>query len=278
MNRRQFLYSSTSLIAGTANAGYLKGRVRLAVKYHMIEEPALTLTEKFAMLREIGFDGTELKTDEKVDYGEVERAIDESGLPAHGIINAGKQEILPALELARRLRSESVLSFAQTQPDLTYDENFAFWQGLIRAALPTAERHGIPICMENVKASFLNRAEEMARFIDSFDSPWVRSYFDLGNTITWSEQPAEHWAKTLGTRIEKLDIKDRGHPVFGETRLKKEGVEGSNGGEVHWERVREQLEKIEFTGWATAEVPGGDRSRLTKMRAWMDDVLDSSGA
>lgn len=277
MNRRQFLIGSTGLVASSGIAGYLEGRIRLAVKYHMINEPTLTVVDKFALLREIGFDGTELKTDEKVDHTEIERAIGETGVPVHGIVNAGNQEIIPALELAHRLKCESVLSFAQTQPDLSYEENFAFWQDLVRKALPTAEQHGIPICIENVRASFLDQAEEMARFIDSLDSPMVRSYFDLGNTITWSEQPAEDWARILGKRVQKLDIKDRGHPEFGEAKLKREGVVGSNEGEVHWERVRTLLEGNEFSGWATAEVPGGDRTRLARMKAWMEDVLDLNG-
>ena len=114
----------------------------------------------------------------------------------------------------------------------------------------------------------------MSRFIDSFDSELVHSYFDLGNTITWTEQPAQHWAKVLGNRIYKLDIKDRGHPEFGEPERKKPGAIGTNGGEVHWSDVRTELEKIGFSGWATAEVPGGDRNRMAGIARWMRDVLD----
>ena len=274
VNRRQFLFTSATLAAGPLAAGYLSGRVSLAVKYHMIEKPTLSVVEKFRLLQEIGFDGTELKSDEKIDHAEVEKAIESTGLPVHGIVNAGKPEIIPALELAKQFGCSSVLTFAQTDPKKDYDQNFTEWQGRIRKALPYAERFGIPLCVENVRASFLNRAEAMARFIDSFDSPLVKSYFDLGNTITWSEQPAEHWAKTLGSRIGKLDIKDRGHTEFGEVKTKREGVIGTNGGEVHWERVRKHLETIEFSGWATAEVAGGDRTRLLRMKEWMEDVLD----
>ncbi|MDF1824334.1 MAG: sugar phosphate isomerase/epimerase [Verrucomicrobiales bacterium] len=274
LNRRQFLFTTAVLASPPLTAGYLNKRVKLAVKYQMIEEPTLSVVEKFKLLQEIGFDGTELQADEKIDPAEIEKAIERTGIPVHGIVNAGKPDIIPALELANRLGCSSVLTFAQTDPKKTYAQNFADWQGRIRKALPYAEKSGIPLCVENVRASFLNRAEEMARFIDSFDSPMVKSYFDLGNTITWSEQSAGHWAKTLGSRIGKLDIKDRGHAEFGDKKKAREGVMGTNGGEVHWERVREHLKEIEFSGWATAEVAGGDRVRLTRMREWMRDVLD----
>ena len=276
IDRRKFLAGFGGMSGSLAFAGPLDGKIRLAVKYHMIQEPELNVSEKFSMLREIGFDGTELKADEEVDHAEVLDAIQATGVPVHGIVNAGEPEIVPAVELANKLGSESVLSFAREFPDLGYEENFRLWQGHVREALPLAEKHGIVICIENVRATFLKEAEEMARYIDSFDSPFVKSYFDLGNTITWTEQPAEHWAAVLGERIHKLDIKDRGHAEFGEAKTAREGAIGTNGGEVHWERVRAELAKVDFSGWATAEVPGGDRGRLARMRGWMRDVLDLS--
>lgn len=262
------------MLGASAFAGPFDGKIKLAVKYHMIQEPKMSIAEKFAMLREIGFDGTELKTDEDVEHDEVLAAIESTGIPVHGIVNAGEPEIVPALELAHKLGSETVLSFAREFTDLSYEENFKRWQGYVREALPLAEEHGIVICIENVRATFLKEAEEMARYIDSFDSPYVKSYFDLGNTITWTEQSAEHWAKVLGKRIHKLDIKDRGHAEFGDPKTAREGAVGTDGGEVHWEKVRAELAKVDFSGWATAEVAGGGREHLVRMRGWMMDVLN----
>ena len=146
---------------------------------------------------------------------------------------------------------------------------------LMRAAIPLAEKEGVRLCVENVRATFLKTAEGMSKFIDSFGSPMVHSYFDLGNTITWTEQLAEHWAEVLGKRVYKLDIKDRGHPEFGDAKLKRAGIEGgTNGGEVNWAAVRKILAANDFSGWATAEVAGGDRKRLAGIAGWMRDVLD----
>ncbi len=275
-DRRHFLAATAGslLCPDLSYAGPLSGKIKIGVKYHMIIEPKLTVAEKFTMLKEVGLEGSEIKTDEKIDHTEVEKAIESTGVPVHGIVNAGKPEIIPAIEMARRFNCESVLIFAAEDPKISYDKNFALWQERVRTALPMAEKHGVHLCVENVRATFLKTAEGMARFLDSFDSPFIHSYFDLGNTITWTEQPAEHWAKILGKRIYKLDIKDRGHPEFGEAKLKREGAVGTDGGEVHWERVRKHLVDNSFSGWATAEVKGGDRKRLAGIAGWMRDVLD----
>lgn len=282
-DRRQFLKSSAGLAAlGSipflplaAKPGPLSGKIKIAVKYHMIAEPDLSIAEKFRMLKEVGFDGVELKTENSTEANAFSQAIEETGLPVHGVIHSSKPDIASAVRFASRLGADSVLVLASEDPKISYDGNFRQWQGRVREALPVAEKSGVYLCIENVRATFLKTGEEMARFIDSFDSLFVRSYFDLGNTITWTEQSAEHWAKALGSRIYKLDIKDRGHPEFGDARQKRAGITtGTDGGEVNWLSVREELDRVSFSGWATAEVAGGNRKRLAGIAGWMRDVLD----
>ncbi len=53
---------------------------------------------------------------------------------------------------------------------------------------------------------FLLSPLEFARYIDEFDSPWVRAYFDIGN-VAISGYPQD-WIRTLGPRIVKLHVKD----------------------------------------------------------------------
>ena len=69
-----------------AGPGPLAGKIRIAVKYQMIAEPKLGVVEKFRLLKDIGFDGTELKTDDPVDTEEIVKAIEETGLPVHGVM------------------------------------------------------------------------------------------------------------------------------------------------------------------------------------------------
>ena len=43
-------------------------------------------------------------------------------------------------------------------------------------------------------------------------------------------------------------------------------------GDIDWARVREELKKIGFNDWATAEVRGGDRQRLAEISGEMGRV------
>ena len=45
-----------------------------------------------------------------------------------------------------------------------------------------------------------------ARYVDEFDSPYIRAYFDVGN-VAINGYPQD-WIRTLGPRIVKLHIKD----------------------------------------------------------------------
>lgn len=80
-------------------------------------------------------------------------------------------------------------------------------------------------------------------------------------------QPAE-WIRVLGTRIRKLDVKDR---VKGSRELAPIGD-----GAVDWSAVRNALKEVGYRGWAAAEVGGGDRERLADVLARMDHVLGKS--
>ncbi len=277
MDRRKFLQIGAagcvaSVPTTVAWSGSLAGRIKKAVKFHMIEVD-FSVLDKLKLLSDVGFDGVEVRTADKVDRREVAKAIEATGVPVHGIINSSNPNIREAIELARFYGGTSVLIVAAEDPKRTYEENFHHWQQLIRSAVPHAEKHRIRLLVENVRATFLKTAEGMARFIDQCDSPMVGSYFDVGNTITWTKQVPEHWARVLGKRIGKLDIKDRGHTVFGDPKLGSKTAIGTDGGEVHWETVRNELAKLNFSGWATAEVRGGDRERLAGMAKWMDQVL-----
>ena len=138
MTRRSALSSAVFGFPLFAGAGPLTGRIKIAVKYQMILEPEMTVMEKFRMLREVGIDGAEVRTNEPVDISELERAIGDTGIPVHGIINASEPELLPALKLAKQLGCDSVLTWAKEDPKLSYDDNFKAWQGHVAKAVSVA--------------------------------------------------------------------------------------------------------------------------------------------
>ncbi len=249
-----------------------KGKIKLAVKYSMIRD-SVSVQAKFETLKAAGFQGVEITMGQRHELKEIIRAIDTTGVVVHGVVHGSSDEYEEPLNLCNSVGGDAVLVVARLKPELSYDENFKLAQGYLRKAIPRAEKLGVRLLVENVRNSFLKKAEEMARFIDELKSPAVGAYFDTGNAITWTEQTAEHWVRVLGHRIAKLDIKDRGHERFGDPKKRSPDAVGTDDGEVHWKNVRKELERIKFAGWATAETKGGDESRLKGMARWMRDVL-----
>lgn len=278
MDRRRFLQIGVAACAASvpvkvARSGPLAGRIKKAVTFHMIREN-LGVLDKFKLLSDVGFDGVEVHMARNLDRREVAKAIEATGIAVHGVMNSSRPNIREAIELANFYGDTSVLIVAGEDPKQTYDENFRHWRRLIRSAVPHAEKHQIRLLVENVRLTFLKTAEGMARFVDQCDSPMVGAYFDVGNALTWTKQPPEHWVRVLGKRIGKLHIKDRGHAEFGDPELKSETAIGTDGGEIHWVNVRNELAKLNFSGWATAEIRGGgNRKRLAGIAKWMDQVL-----
>lgn len=275
LSRRDF---AASLAAGalftslpTARAGEFTGRIRKAVKYHMVMED-LTVLDKFKLLKDLGFDGTEIRTRDKADRKEVAKAIEKTGLPVHGVVNSDNPDITSAIELAKYYGGDSVLVVARYDKKQPLMESWKSTQATIRKALPAAERHGVRVLVENVWAGFLISALDAERYIDEIDNPWFGSYFDVGNNVRWGVP--QHWIEVLGRRIHKLDIKE-----WDDRRHQQEGLRAGFGSElgegtIDWGGVRAELKKLGYRGWATAEVKGGDRARLADIAARMDRVLD----
>ncbi len=277
LDRRAFLRTTAGIAAGVSagasvgDAGEFTGKIKKAVKYHMVTDD-LSIRDKFQMLKDLGFDGVELRTRDKFDRAEALRASESTGLPIHGVINSDDPDIKSAIELSKYFGGTSVLVVVPTDPEGSYLANYKQRQEIIRRAIPDAEKHGIKILIENVWASFLIEPMSMARFIDELDSPLVGAYFDVGNNIRWGY--AEHWIEVLGKRIGKLDIKEFDRKLQNEKGLRS-GFDVEIGeGSIDWPRVREELKKIGYTGWATAEVKGGGRDRLADIASRMDNVLD----
>lgn len=275
-DRRHFLtsaaaFTATAAISSAANTGEFTGKIKKAVKYHMVLGD-LSVRDKFKMLKELGYDGVEIRTADKVDRAEAVKASEATGLPIHGVINSSDPDIRSAIELANYFGGDSVLVVVPTDANGSYLANYKERQDVIRRAIPVAEKHNVKILIENVWASFLIEPLIMARFVDELDSPMVGVYFDVGNNIRWGY--AGHWIEVLGKRIGKLDIKEYDRKLQNSEGLRAGFNTEIGDGSVDWKRVREELTKIGYTGWATAEVKGGGRERLADIAHRMNNVLD----
>ena len=248
--------------------------IKKAVKYHMIQDDALSVLEKFQLLVDLGFDGVEIRTRDKANDNrdEVLAARDETGLPIHGIVNSNSPDIRSAIDLSKLYGGTSVLVVAgRVNEEKPYDENYREWSALLKENAPYAEDQGIDLLVENVWNNFLFSPLEMARFIDEIDSPAIGVYFDLGNVVRfgWPDQ----WIRILGPRIVKLDIKEYSRELqLNEGLYKGFNVEIGDG-DVNYPACRDALAEIGFEGWATAEVKGGGRERLAEIARRMDDAL-----
>jgi len=123
-----------------------------------------------------------------------------------------------------------------------------------------AEQLGIVIAVENVWNKFLLSPLEFARYVDEFDSPWLRAYFDIGNVILFGY--SQDW---LDKRIVKIHLKD----------FKRKGYQWTNllEGDVNWKQVRLALEEIGYDGFLTPELSGGDKAYLTDLSERIDRIL-----
>ncbi|QDU51994.1 sugar phosphate isomerase/epimerase family protein [Gimesia panareensis] len=260
-------------LAGEEKTAGKQGRIKKAVKYQMITEK-IPVMDKFKMLKDLGFEGTEIHYRTKVDPKEVRKAIDATGVQVHGFLNSSRDELKDSIDQVKYYGGTSVLVVAgRVDQNNPYDVVYQQQQAKLRKHLPYAEKQGIKLLVENVWNNFLLSPLEMARFIDELDSPAAGVYFDVGNVVRfgWPEQ----WIRILGPRIGKLDIKEYSRQKQKDEGLWKGFQVEITEGDCNWPEVRQALKDIGYTqGWATAEVKGGDRQRLQDISERMDRALD----
>ena len=257
-----------------AKAAESGDRIKKAVGWEMIQEK-LSAEDKFRLAKDVGFEGVEvnsrlLKSDE-LEPRDLARASEKIGIPIHGVSGASLGDLEGILDEAAIYGATSILHVVRADPNGSYIENYRRSQEAIRRAIPHAEKNRIAILVENVWATFLIEPLTMARYIDELASPFVKAYFDVGNVMRWGVP--QQWIEVLGMRIGKIHVKEYSLKAAMNQGMAK-GFDFPMGqGDIDWKRVREELEKIQFHGWATAEVPGGDRQRLAEISAEVSKIL-----
>lgn len=289
--------AATSQALPAASAAYAasnpsaRRRIYKSLKIGMVKEPKLSMTDQFKMLRDVGFDGIELNAPGN-DVDAVLKASEAAGLPIDGTVYKDHWNIrlsdpdpavqeksfegfMEGIRQTKALGGNTILLVPGKVNDPERENQQQVWDRSIkhiRRALPLCAELGVYIAIENVWNGFNylhdgpsdQTADLMARYIDVIDSPWVAMQFDIGNHQKYGN-PAQ-WIRTLGSRrIVKLDVKDWGGP---EKKFTKIGE-----GDIDWPDVRKALEEIGYTGWAAAEVAGGDRNRLAEVSKNMDKYL-----
>ncbi len=296
-SRRKFLQHSaaSALAVGAAASGGqalaadavsdpLKGRIFKTLKIGMVKVKDASLTEKFKVAKEAGFQGIELSCPGS-DVEEVKKAIADSGLIVDGSVcakhwqvkhtdadpkvRAEALEILKdALRETKAVGGHTVLLVVGHGKDGTEEEVWKRSVENIKKAVPLAAELGVAIVIENVWNHFCydheggheQTAEKFVRYVDEFNSPWVGMHFDIGNH--WKYGSMGDWIRTLGKRIIKLDVKGFNRK---EDKWAKIGE-----GDIDFADVRKALIEINYHGWLAAEVGGGGLERLQEVSANLD--------
>ena len=156
--------------------------------------------------------------------------------------------------------------FLEQSPVVPYDICYERAKEAVTQILPTAERLGVTLAIENVWNKFLLSPLEFRAFIDSFDSGAVASYFDVGNVMLTGYP--DQWINILGKRIVRVHIKD-----FIKSVGTVEGFVDILEGDVDFEAVKGALAQIGYDGYVTAEMLPYQPGRPEKTAAAMKQLF-----
>ncbi len=146
---------------------------------------------------------------------------------------------------------------------VSYGDAWKRSQEHIRKLLPLAKELKVTISVENVWNKFLLSPLEFARYVDEFDHPYLKAYFDVGNVILFGY--SQDWIRTLGKRLVRIHLKD----------FKRKGYQWTNlrDGDVNWKQVRLALDEVGYSGFLTTELRGGDEAYLTDLSKRIDMII-----
>ena len=300
IDRRNFLQRSSAFVLGGALAG---SGFSAATSYASAAAAGgdllkgacigvfpreIPIIKKFEMAKAAGFIGVEpntIKTAEEV--AEYKKASEATGVKIFSIMNSDHWEfpltdddpevvkksvdcVKTSMQNAKALGADSILLVPGiVTAQVGYGEVYKRSQETIKKELlPMARELKIVIAIENVGNRFLMSPLEFAQYVDDFDCPYVKAYFDVGN-VTRNGFPPD-WIRTLGNRLAKVHIKKfesgREYPAFDPKDRRTEGID--------WPDVRKALSDVGYKGWVTAEVRNGDEAYLKDLSARMDMIFD----
>ncbi|MBE7496200.1 MAG: sugar phosphate isomerase/epimerase [Verrucomicrobiaceae bacterium] len=260
-----------------ARAGQFSGKIRKSLKWSMAQKAAqgMPLVDAFKKLRACGFEGVEpslmghVTLENAAEWAAAGKA---AGLIIDGTVGGRANTLEAGLEITRRLGGDSMLVVLEYPQDKPVQRTWKDAVARMKEAASPAEKLGVRMLVENVWNTFTISAFDMARLIDDIGSAWVGVHLDIGNQMRWGV--AEHWVEVLGNRSMKLDVKE-----YDLDKAMKEGMRKGfdtplGEGSINWPAVRAELARIQFTGWAAAEVKAGDWDYLADVARRMDKVLD----
>ena len=292
IRRREVLTSlaATAAVPGMAATGRLP--IKKAVLFGMLPR-SLGLTERFQLAKEVGFGGVECpQIDDQGEAEKIKQAADAAKMRIHSVMNGdhwkyplsatepdvverSMKAMRTSLHNAKLWGADTVLLVpAVVTPQVSYQLAWKRSQERIHELIPLAEKLKVVIAVEEVWNKFLTSPLEFAHYVDEFKSPWVKAYFDVGNVLIWAYP--QDWIRTLGSRIVKLHFKDFKFQANPATRKREADFVALREGEIDWKAVYQALADINYRGYATVELPGGDRDYLAEVSRRVDLILEGA--
>jgi L-ribulose-5-phosphate 3-epimerase len=289
IDRRAFLETAaaaSALAALRPRPAAAAGGIKKAVLLSMLPKE-LAFRERFQLARDVGFAGIEIGT--VTDAGEAEAIKDASqktGLPIHSVMNAEHwrsplSSADPAVVAKSVAGMEASLRNAKlwgagvvllvpavVNAETGYQDAWTRSQKVIRERiLPLASELQVIVGIEEVWNKFLLSPLELNKYVDEFQSPWVRAYVDVGNMVFYGYP--QDWIRTVGKRTVRVHLKDfQLDRPNGKFYWKNLGE-----GDIDWPEVRKALADVGYEGWATVEIQGGDAAYLKDVAARFDRFL-----
>lgn len=296
-SRREFLKVSVgaACVAGLpGGVGFIAGgpapapqtQIKKAILLGMLPKK-LSYADRFKMARDLGFQGVEAYTtpDER-EAEEIKKASDDAKVRIHSVMNMGHWEwplssadpdivaksmerMRISLRNAKLWGADAVLLVpAVVNPQTSYQDAWTRSQKQIRELIPLAAELKVIIAVEEVWNKFLLSPLEFVRYVDEFNSPWVKAYVDVGNMVVYGYP--QDWIRTVGKRIVKVHLKDfktkSRFPLLGEFVALGEG-------DIDWPEVRKAFNEIGYSGYATVELSEGEEPYLRDVSSRVDRLV-----
>jgi L-ribulose-5-phosphate 3-epimerase len=294
-SRRRFLKNSlgtvcaasvvrtTALPMSTMASPAPQAHIKKAVLVSMLPKQ-MSYADRFKLARDVGFEAVEAQTiADPHEADEIKKAAGDAKIRIHSVMNMGHWQyplsssdpavvekcvegMKTSLHNAKLWGAETVLLVpAVVTPQTTYHDAWLRSQKQIRRLIPLAEELKVVIAVEEVWNKFLLSPLEFPKYVDEFQSPWVKAYFDVGNVVLYGYP--QDWIRNLGKRIAKVHLKDFKHV--------EDGYRWVNLGEgdIDWAAVRSAFSDVSYSGYATTELESGDEAYLRDLSQRVDRLV-----
>lgn len=282
--RREFLIGSAA-----AGVGLMAAHRLAAAPWRTTLHKAMCIgspdEDTLRALKDAGFEGVEVRAGKVTpeEAATLRRQADTIGIRIHSVMGGGS---LQGLRVAAAYGADAVLhvpggvrGVPMPEPwefDLEFDPTNGHLTRVVKGAndkyqayieahnrsmdaareqvkrlIPAAEETKVVLALENVWNNFCVKPALFKWLVASFNSPYVKAYFDVGNHVKYLTPP-EAWIREFGSLLAKVHIKDfklnpdqrGGHFVH------------PRDGSVNWPAVRQALDDVGYNGWLTIEDGG----------------------